>query len=171
MILCRIFIIVNNKFRQIIRECFQEIIKEGEVFHSDKFSWKNSKRRDSVKKTIERWPTKIQLAVREAFKEWKQTGVLRNFHRLTVTKALRTFYKLALPQDYRLIAIEDRGDLVWVWAGTHEEFNKTLKYLQVSSSPFQRSHVSKPRIQKTPPLRESLSGVESLFNPDGTLNL
>lgn len=143
---------MNEKLRQIISECINELIDEvSGVNYSDKFDITRSKRTRKFKELSGSLPREIQRSMMEMFEKWKESGVLRNFAQMTITAHARRYFKLDLPAHYRAIAIEDNHNLIWIWVGSHENYNKLWTKLY----------------------RESIEdfGIEPLLNTDGSFNL
>jgi hypothetical protein len=42
-------------------------------------------------------------------------------------KKVDDFWSVRVGLHYRALAVEDAGDLVWVWIGTHAEYDEQIK--------------------------------------------
>lgn len=70
-----------------------------------------------------RLPVPIQQLARKNFELLKRHPRHPSLHFKKVGKLW--FARIGL--NYRALAVEDQQDLIWVWIGTHEEYEKMLK--------------------------------------------
>jgi len=42
-------------------------------------------------------------------------------------KKVGKFWSVRIGANYRALAIEDGEDFIWVWIGTHDEYERTIK--------------------------------------------
>lgn len=42
-------------------------------------------------------------------------------------KKVGRFWSARVGLNYRVLAVEDGGDFIWVWIGTHEEYERIIK--------------------------------------------
>ena len=75
---------------------------------------------------------------------------------------------MRISSQYRAIAKIDQGHLIWVWAGTHNDYNRevarvTTRYANVRLLP--------PKPKNTINEDEFSLDIQDLFNPDGSINL
>jgi hypothetical protein len=49
-----------------------------------------------------------------------------NFKRLAGSRRL---YSVRIGRDYRAVAVDDDGDLLWFWIGSHAEYDQLLRRL------------------------------------------
>lgn len=42
-------------------------------------------------------------------------------------KKVGSFYSARVGINYRALAIKDHNDFIWVWLGTHEEYERLIK--------------------------------------------
>jgi len=42
-------------------------------------------------------------------------------------KKVGTFWSARIGMNYRALAVEDGNDFIWVWIGTHDEYERMIK--------------------------------------------
>jgi hypothetical protein len=42
-------------------------------------------------------------------------------------KKVGTFWSIRAGMNYRALAVEDGNDFIWVWIGTHDEYERMIK--------------------------------------------
>lgn len=42
-------------------------------------------------------------------------------------KKVGKFWTARIGMDYRVLAVEDGNDFIWVWIGTHDEYERMIK--------------------------------------------
>ena len=42
-------------------------------------------------------------------------------------KKVGTFWSIRAGMNYRALAVEDGSDFIWVWIGTHDEYERMIK--------------------------------------------
>jgi hypothetical protein len=69
-------------------------------------------------------PESIQNLARKNF------DLLKNdlYHPSLYFKKVGKFWSARVGLNYRTLAFKDGEDYIWVWIGTHEEYEKLLKY-------------------------------------------
>ncbi len=155
-----------NKLRFIIKECIREIMCEqrSKTSAANKFPIDKSKRTGKFKKLTKSLPTRIQTAMVKRYEEWKNTGILHGFHELTDDPSYRGTYKLELPEHYRAMAFEDNGELIWVWVGSHEDYNGIWRGLAIRNNNRNNS-------QRRPRTEGLKNNLFPMVTPDGRINL
>lgn len=71
----------------------------------------------------------------EQLPESAQRAARRNFRLLTENprhpslrfKKVGKFWSARVGVDYRALAVDDAGDFIWVWIGTHEEYDRLIR--------------------------------------------
>ena len=74
-------------------------------------------------KCFERLPSFIQRHAEESFKLLKENPRHPSLHFKKVGK----FWSVRIGLDYRALAVEDNSDFIWVWIGSHDEYEKMIK--------------------------------------------
>lgn len=67
-------------------------------------------------------PDEIQELARKNFELLKQNPKRPSLH----FKKVRDYYSARVGLHYRAVAVEDSSDFVWVWIGTHDEYDKLI---------------------------------------------
>jgi len=67
--------------------------------------------------------TNIQNLAREKFNLLKKNPHHPSLHFKKVGK----FWSIRISLDYRALCYQDNEDFIWVWIGTHEDYNKMLR--------------------------------------------
>ena len=68
-------------------------------------------------------PKEVQQVARKNFKLLKQDSR----HPSLQFKRLGDYWSARVGLHYRALAVEDGSDFVWVWIGTHGEYDKLVK--------------------------------------------
>jgi hypothetical protein len=68
-------------------------------------------------------PVPIQRLARKNFELLKRYPQHPSLHFKKVGK----LWSARIGLNYRTLAVEDQQDLIWVWIGTHEEYERMLK--------------------------------------------
>jgi hypothetical protein len=68
-------------------------------------------------------PKEVQQLARKNFKLLKQDSR----HPSLQFKRLGNYWSARVGLNYRALAMEDGADWVWVWIGTHAEYDKLVK--------------------------------------------
>ncbi|MGK7918250.1 MAG: hypothetical protein AB4038_22380 [Prochloraceae cyanobacterium] len=68
-------------------------------------------------------PDSIQQLARKNFKLLKSDSNHPSLHFKKVGK----FWSARIGLNYRALALKDREDYIWVWIGTHDEYEQILK--------------------------------------------
>ena len=68
-------------------------------------------------------PKEVQKLARKNFKLLKQDSR----HPSLQFKRLGDYWSARVGLNYRALAVEDGSDFVWVWIGTHAEYDKLIK--------------------------------------------
>jgi hypothetical protein len=68
-------------------------------------------------------PKEVQQLARKNFKLLKQDSR----HRSLQFKQLGNHWSARVGLHYRALAVEDGSDFVWVWIGTHAEYDRLIK--------------------------------------------
>ncbi len=74
-------------------------------------------------KNYEKLPISIQKIAKKNFNLLKEDPLHPSLH----FKRIGKFWSARVDINYRALAIEDDEDLLWVWIGTHDEYEKMLK--------------------------------------------
>ncbi len=74
-------------------------------------------------KRFDALPPEVQQLARKNFKLLKQNSG----HPSLQFKRLGDYWSARVGLNYRALAVEDGSDYVWVWIGTHAEYEKLIK--------------------------------------------
>ena len=74
-------------------------------------------------KYFESLPEAVKRKARERFELLKQNPCHPSLHFKKVGK----FWSLRITDYYRALAIQDGSDYIWVWIGTHDDYEKMIK--------------------------------------------
>lgn len=74
-------------------------------------------------KNYEKLPVSIQKIAKKNFNLLKEDPLHPSLH----FKRIGKFWSARVDINHRALAIEDDEDLLWVWIGTHDEYEKMLK--------------------------------------------
>jgi mRNA-degrading endonuclease RelE of RelBE toxin-antitoxin system len=74
-------------------------------------------------KCYENLPEPIQQLARKNFEMLKTNPSHPSLHFKKVGK----FRSVRVGLNYRALAVEDGEDLIWVWIGTHDEYERMIK--------------------------------------------
>jgi len=75
------------------------------------------------RKCFGKLPGSIQKIARENFEILKNTPGHSSLHFKKVGK----FRSVRIGLNYRALAIEEGEDFIWVWIGTHDEYERMIK--------------------------------------------
>lgn len=78
---------------------------------------------DRFRKCLWRLPARIQTVARKSFELLKDNPSHPSLH----FKKVGGFWSVRVSINHRAIAIEDGKDFIWVWIGTHDEYEKIIK--------------------------------------------
>jgi hypothetical protein len=68
-------------------------------------------------------PKSIQVLAKKKFILLKEDPRHPSLH----FKKVGRFWSVRISINYRCLAIEDENNFIWVWIGTHEEYNKLIQ--------------------------------------------
>lgn len=74
-------------------------------------------------KYFESLPEKVKKKAREQFELLKQNPYHPSLHFKKVGK----FWSVRITDYYRALAIQDGHDYIWVWIGTHDDYEKMIR--------------------------------------------
>lgn len=74
-------------------------------------------------KALKKLPAEIKETAEEQFEVFK----INPFHPSLHFKKLGTFWSIRITLEYRALAIKDEEGYIWVWIGTHDEYDKISK--------------------------------------------
>ena len=72
---------------------------------------------------LENLPADIQTAARRNFELLKVNPQHRSLHFKKVGK----FWSARVGIHYRALAVQDGEDFIWVWIGTHDEYDQMIR--------------------------------------------
>jgi mRNA-degrading endonuclease RelE of RelBE toxin-antitoxin system len=78
---------------------------------------------DRFRKCLEKLPEPIQRLSRKNFELLKTNPSHPSLH----FKKVGRFWSVRIGIKHRALAVEDGKDFVWVWIGTHDEYDKMVK--------------------------------------------
>ena len=74
-------------------------------------------------KYFDAFPKEVQQRAREQFEIFKSNSYHPSLHFKKVGK----FWSVRISNFYRALAIKDGEDYIWVWIGTHDEYERMIK--------------------------------------------
>ena len=74
-------------------------------------------------KYFDAFPKEVQQRAREQFEIFKSNLYYPSLHFKKVGK----FWSVRISNFYRALAIKDGEDYIWVWIGTHDEYERMIK--------------------------------------------
>jgi len=74
-------------------------------------------------KCFESLPDNIQKNAKDSFKLLKSDSAHPSLH----FKKVGGFWSARIGLDYRALAIRESRDFIWVWIGTHDEYERTIR--------------------------------------------
>jgi len=74
-------------------------------------------------KCFEKLPESIQKISKRNFELLKRDPQHPSLH----FKKIGTFWSVRIGPNYRALALKDSGDFIWVWIGTHNEYERMIK--------------------------------------------
>jgi hypothetical protein len=74
-------------------------------------------------KRFDTLPKEVQLLARKNFKLLKQDSGHPSLH----FKQLGNHWSARVGLNHRALAVKDGSDFVWVWIGTHAEYDRLIK--------------------------------------------
>jgi hypothetical protein len=78
---------------------------------------------DRFWKCFEKLPEPVQELSKRCFDLLKGDPRHPSLH----FKKMGKFWSVRAGLDYRALAVEDNDDFIWVWIGTHDEYERMLK--------------------------------------------
>jgi len=72
---------------------------------------------------FESLPDPVQKISRKNFELLKNDPSHPSLH----FKKVGTFWSIRAGMNYRALAVEDGNDFIWVWIGTHDEYERMIK--------------------------------------------
>lgn len=73
---------------------------------------------------FDKLPPTVQKTARKNFELLKSNPKHPSLH----FKKVANFWSARVGLYYRALALEDEDDFTWVWIGTHEEYDRLIKY-------------------------------------------
>lgn len=72
-------------------------------------------------------PKEVQEQTREAYRLFKQNP----YHpSLSFKQLTGNIYSARITLDYRAVGIRDGDDMVWIWVGSHTDYDKLIAQLR-----------------------------------------
>lgn len=75
-------------------------------------------------KCFHKLPLEVQKIAKENFSLLKRDPQRPSIHFKRVGK----FWSARIGLDHRALAVEDGSDLIWVWIGSHDEYQRLLRF-------------------------------------------
>ena len=72
---------------------------------------------------FENLPASVQSLARKNFELLKADPQHPSLH----FKKVGRFWSARVGLSYRALAVEDRSDFIWVWIGTHDDYERMIK--------------------------------------------
>jgi hypothetical protein len=72
---------------------------------------------------FERLPDAVQKAAKKNFELLKIDSSHPSLH----FKKIGKFWSIRAGMNYRALSVEDDHDFIWVWIGTHDEYERIIK--------------------------------------------
>ncbi len=74
-------------------------------------------------KRFDNLPPSIKIIAEENFKILKENPRYPSLH----FKKIGNLWSVRVGLNYRALAVEDESDFIWIWIGTHDEYERMLK--------------------------------------------
>jgi hypothetical protein len=68
-------------------------------------------------------PPEAKLLARKAYRLWRDDMHYPSLHFNKVGK----YWSIRISKDYRAVAVKKGEDYIWIWIGTHSEYDEFLK--------------------------------------------
>ena len=68
-------------------------------------------------------PIEAKLLARKAYRLWRDDMHYPSLHFKKVGK----YWSIRISKDYRAVAVKKGEDYIWIWIGTHREYDEFLK--------------------------------------------
>jgi mRNA-degrading endonuclease RelE of RelBE toxin-antitoxin system len=78
---------------------------------------------DEFWKCFNKLPKIVQERAKKQFELLKENSSHPSLH----FKKLGKFWSVRISDFYRALAIKDEDDYIWVWIGTHDDYEKMIK--------------------------------------------
>jgi len=78
---------------------------------------------ERLRKCFEKLPIPIQELSHKNFQLLKADPRHPSLH----FKKIGNFWSVRIGLDYRALALEDNDDLIWVWIGSHDDYERMIK--------------------------------------------
>ncbi len=78
---------------------------------------------DRFWKCFDKLPTPVQNVAKQNFQLLK----MNPRHPSLYFKKVGEFWSAGVGLNHRALAIEDGGDFIWVWIGTHDEYERMIR--------------------------------------------
>ncbi len=77
------------------------------------------------RKAYRQLPVEVRRQAREAYRLFKHDPYHPGLHFKRVSNS-RPIYSARVSRDYRVIGLRDGDTIVWIWIGSHSEYDKLL---------------------------------------------
>ncbi|QBQ54026.1 hypothetical protein [Nitrosococcus wardiae] len=74
-------------------------------------------------------PQPIRKQAKEAYKLFQNDPYHPGLHFKRI-HSTRPIFSVRITKNYRTVGIQQNGEMVWFWIGSHSEYNKLLKQLR-----------------------------------------
>jgi hypothetical protein len=74
-------------------------------------------------------PQAIRKQPKEGYKLF-QTNPYHPGLRFKRIHSTRPIFSVRITKDYRAIGIQQKGEILWLWIGSHSEYDKLIKHLR-----------------------------------------
>ena len=86
-----------------------------------------SRRAEDFNKAFNRLPKRIQRKAREAYKLFKENPYNSRLH---FKEILPKIYSVRVGWRYRAIGIREENVIIWVWIGSHANYEKLIAQMR-----------------------------------------
>jgi len=78
---------------------------------------------ERFRKCLRKLPEPVQELSERSFRQLRADSRHPSLH----FKRIRKFWSVRVGLDYRALAVEDGEDFIWVWIGSHDEYDRMIK--------------------------------------------
>jgi len=76
-------------------------------------------------------PEEIQKQANDAYHQFRRDPYHPGLHFKRV-HSTRSIYAIRISKDYRALGLQQDGEIIWFWIGSHSDYDKILKQLRTT---------------------------------------
>ena len=80
---------------------------------------------ERFRKAFERLPEQVRRQAREAYKLFAQNPYHPSLHFKQVHPT-RSIYSVRISIEYRALGVQEEGEIIWFWIGSHAGYDKLI---------------------------------------------